>query len=405
VSIGGNDANPGTQAAPLRTIQKCLDVIQPGQTCQAAAGTYSESLTLKTSGTASQPITLTCASPGACTVNSGAAQTLGTSNHTHYYTFDGIRFIGTAVTSEATIWMGQGAPFSRTDDIGNHGYIFRNCYIEGNMKFYGHGILVENCELNGKNLWQDAIWERDGTSHDNTYRNNLIYNYKRRGVWSMSHTNNPLVEGNTIHDIGLYGINFDGAGYPVTNGNAINNRVYNIGGGGFGVGIFFENGFDGLAQGNLIHDVTGGYGIYAQNYGPGSAIDPGWVTENNIEWRGNATNLQILNNVVYNYANGIRVAAANRVTIDHNTLYNATAQTPVFFRPDVNASGVTYTPSNETVTNNVFFSSTIVWPSGSPTSGSVVSGNFSGNPSFVNPPTDLHLRAGSPACGAGAYPC
>jgi parallel beta-helix repeat protein len=381
-------------------------VIQPGETCQAAAGTYNETLTLKTSGTASQPITLVCATRGACTVNSGAAQTLGTSNHTHYYTIDGLRFIGTALTSEATVWLGQGVAWSGTDAAaGNNGLVLRNCYIEGNVKVFGHNNLVENCELNGKNLWLDGIYERDAGSHDNTYRNNVIYNYKRRGIWSMYRTVNTLVEGNTIHDIGLYGINFDGAGFPVTNDRALDNHVYNIGAGGFGVGVFFEDGMNGLAQGNIIHGISGGYGIYVQNYGNGSNIDTGWHTENDIEYRDDNTNIRILNNVIYNYSNGIRVAAANGVTIDRNTLYNVTAQTPIFFRPDVSASGVTYTPSNQTVTNNIFFSGTVAWPSGSPTSGSVVSGNFSGNPSFVNPPTDLHLGAGSPACGAGAYPC
>ncbi len=43
----GSDANPGTQTQPWKTIQKCLDVVQPGDTCDIIGGTYNEALTLQ----------------------------------------------------------------------------------------------------------------------------------------------------------------------------------------------------------------------------------------------------------------------------------------------------------------------------------------------------------------------
>jgi len=42
VARNGNDANPGTQAAPLRTIQRAADLAQPGDAITVHAGVYRE---------------------------------------------------------------------------------------------------------------------------------------------------------------------------------------------------------------------------------------------------------------------------------------------------------------------------------------------------------------------------
>jgi hypothetical protein len=60
VATGGDDAAPGTLAAPLRTIQRAVDLAQPGNTIFIRGGTYAPStnIQLLKSGTAGQPITL-----------------------------------------------------------------------------------------------------------------------------------------------------------------------------------------------------------------------------------------------------------------------------------------------------------------------------------------------------------
>ncbi|WP_082404292.1 right-handed parallel beta-helix repeat-containing protein [Saccharothrix sp. NRRL B-16348] len=60
VATDGNDSNPGTLAAPLRTIQRGVDLAQPGYTIHVRGGTYAPStnIQLLKNGTASQPITL-----------------------------------------------------------------------------------------------------------------------------------------------------------------------------------------------------------------------------------------------------------------------------------------------------------------------------------------------------------
>jgi hypothetical protein len=60
VATNGNDSNAGTLAAPLRTIQRAVDLAQPGTTIQIRGGTYAPSTNIRIlgNGTASQPITM-----------------------------------------------------------------------------------------------------------------------------------------------------------------------------------------------------------------------------------------------------------------------------------------------------------------------------------------------------------
>ncbi len=57
VATNGNDANPGTEAQPWRTIQKAMSAATPGSTVNIRAGTYPERLTVNVSGTAGNFVT------------------------------------------------------------------------------------------------------------------------------------------------------------------------------------------------------------------------------------------------------------------------------------------------------------------------------------------------------------
>ena len=65
VSPSGNDLNPGTYAAPWRTIQKAANSIRPGNTVLIANGNYSEIVVSTTAGTAAAPITFRAVSDSA----------------------------------------------------------------------------------------------------------------------------------------------------------------------------------------------------------------------------------------------------------------------------------------------------------------------------------------------------
>ena len=61
VATNGNDANPGTLAQPLLTVQRAVDLVAAGGTIALRGGTYAPSTTIKLlkDGTSSRPITLT----------------------------------------------------------------------------------------------------------------------------------------------------------------------------------------------------------------------------------------------------------------------------------------------------------------------------------------------------------
>ncbi len=293
VSTNGNDANPGTLSQPLKTIQKCLDRVLPGGTCEIMAGTYYESLILRTSGTENARITIRNYNGQTVTVNSGSGKTLVTGGRIHYYTIDGLRFIASytspgqgdyTIKFSANIWDGEA-----NRDGGNNGFILRNCYVEGSIQFYGHNNLVENCELNGKNNWVNGLVDNFAASHDNIYRNNVIHEYKNRGIWTMQNTDNILIEANLIYNTGGRGIDCDGAWIPINQCKIIGNIIHDIT--GEGIGIHLENSFNSLADGNIIYNLN--KGVHAINYGLG----PGFMSS--AEYRTTNTNTIIRNNIVY----------------------------------------------------------------------------------------------------------
>ncbi|GHH89060.1 DUF1565 domain-containing protein [Streptomyces capitiformicae] len=60
VATNGDDANSGTMSALLRTIQRAVDLAQPGDTILIRGGSYAPTtnIQLLKSGTSSQPITM-----------------------------------------------------------------------------------------------------------------------------------------------------------------------------------------------------------------------------------------------------------------------------------------------------------------------------------------------------------
>ena len=54
VAPSGNDANPGTRATPLRTIQRAADLAQPGDVITVHEGVYRERITPPRGGQSNQ---------------------------------------------------------------------------------------------------------------------------------------------------------------------------------------------------------------------------------------------------------------------------------------------------------------------------------------------------------------
>lgn len=64
VATGGDDANPGTETAPLRAIQRAADIAQPGDTITVHAGVYRERINPPRGGTSDRLRIVYRAAPG-----------------------------------------------------------------------------------------------------------------------------------------------------------------------------------------------------------------------------------------------------------------------------------------------------------------------------------------------------
>jgi parallel beta helix pectate lyase-like protein/uncharacterized protein DUF1565 len=191
VTTTGSDSNAGTEFAPWRTVQRALNILQPGQRALVRAGTYTQDLSFSRAGTATAPITV-ASYPGERPVLH-ASSTSGD-------TFP-IRITG-------SYFRLQGFVLENARGISS-----TNVYFEGS---------ADHIELNGNEL---------RFSQD-------------QGAFADPGTSDIQILGNFIHDNGWghvpgqhqsHGLYLEGANHLVAN-NMITDHPY-----GFGIQIYPEN--------------------------------------------------------------------------------------------------------------------------------------------------------------------
>lgn len=101
VATSGKDANPGTAAAPWRTIAKAVQAVKPGDTVLLHSGTYAERLVPVTSGTAEAPITFAAAPGEVATLNGKTVPLKERSGLVHLEQVNHLRIVGLVVTNAA----------------------------------------------------------------------------------------------------------------------------------------------------------------------------------------------------------------------------------------------------------------------------------------------------------------
>lgn len=102
VATTGVDSNPGTEAAPKRTVQAAVNAATPGTTIRVAAGTYSGKIRLNKSGTVAAPYRITAASAGTVTLTAAVEPRPCT---------------GGSPANERTVTIGQGADYWQLDGL------------------------------------------------------------------------------------------------------------------------------------------------------------------------------------------------------------------------------------------------------------------------------------------------
>ena len=228
----GSDANPGTAASPLKTIQAALNRAVPGVTVNLAAGTYRERPVTKIAGTASAPITIKGPEAGKDRSGRYRAVLFGTSrvfNIDHsYYVLDGFTVDGQEAlqstaypTSSAQVRAFKDANQSKVADgrlvyVGSSdtsrnitGVVIRNMYLNGaggeciRMRNNAFGNVVENSTI----TWCGLFGKGDDVQRDKYHNGEGIYigtspNSTTQPMYSNDTSSGNRVENNTIWTYG-----------------------------------------------------------------------------------------------------------------------------------------------------------------------------------------------------------
>jgi hypothetical protein len=209
VSPSGSDSNDGSQNSPFATIQKAVQVVQPGSVVHVLPGVYTQPITVKTSGTADARISFVSDTRWAAQIKTTGSEVPWTTRA------DYIDIIGFDITSDgARDGMVNYGSYTRTlanhihdipgkcDNIGGSGVTDSNYTAHDNdlignvvnnigstyptMCEYVHAIYHSNARghiLNniafhnagvGINLWHGAT--------DTVVANNLSFGNKEHGI-------------------------------------------------------------------------------------------------------------------------------------------------------------------------------------------------------------------------------
>jgi hypothetical protein len=227
VSPSGSDSNPCTQTSPCATPDYVFNnKAVAGDTVQVAAGVYNNGgsqINLTKSGTSGSPITLTCATRGACTLeNSISGNNTVVEIDGSYVTLDG--FIVTS-TNNSVPNLNLGIYI-----VGNHVNITRNTihHIEADCSSAGGGGIniaggAGSGDIIDSNLVFDIGWNNpacNGTVHVHGI------NFEPNNSSTVTITNNII-----YHSTGGWGIQVQGGGQTTTSIIA-NNLIFSGGGGG-----------------------------------------------------------------------------------------------------------------------------------------------------------------------------
>jgi hypothetical protein len=153
IAPDGVDTNPGTEAAPLKTVTGALAKVKPGVTLWLKAGTYATGATIdivfKYSGTANMPVTLQAA-PGARPVLDFSSQPAG---------MDSLRGINLV----ANYWHIKGIELKKASD---------NCIAIAGSNNIIEDVIVHECGDSGIQITAPS----DQATDDTRAANNTVLN-------------------------------------------------------------------------------------------------------------------------------------------------------------------------------------------------------------------------------------
>ena len=258
VATTGSDDNPGSAAAPWRTVGKALRSLSAGQSAVVRGGTYVEALWVDRGGTANAPITIRAAPGEVAVIDAPGDAALVMASGAQYLRFQGIVFESATGPSSANVLA----------ENGSHHIELLGCEIRGSARqgFYSesgtNAIHIIAC-----NIHDNGGSGPSGLDH-NVYlqgTNHLIASSLIRGAGNgygiqiYPSSTAAIVSASTVVGNGEGGIIVGSEGNGTTNGARIvgNILAFNA---GPGLSAFWGGiaGGDNIARGNIGWGNIGG---------------------------------------------------------------------------------------------------------------------------------------------------
>src|SRR5579863_4687682 len=328
VSTSGNDSNPGTQAAPWRTIQHAADTARAGSTVNVRGGVYEELVSIKTSGNASDGFITFRSYPGETAI------------------LDATHFTPTSRTGVLTI---HNQSYVRVE-----GFEIRNFHTAEHrlaplgIDISGSGSHIELLKNNVHHIEQ-TFPGRDAPGSGGNGFGIAVY-----GTDAKAPITDLVIDGNEVHHLKT-----GSSESLVVNGNVTNFRITHNGvhdNNNIGIDVIgfertapdpaVDQARDGVVSGNLVYNIT-------------SKGNPAYGNDENSDgiYVDGGTRILIEQNVMHDVDFGIELASEHR---DRATSY-ITARNNLIYR--CHTAGVSiggYAPErghtdHSTVVNNTLY--------------------------------------------------
>jgi Right handed beta helix region len=326
VSPTGNDSNPGTQAAPWRTVQHAADTVRAGSTVNVRGGVYEEIVSIKASGNATDGFITFKSYPGETAVLE--AEHLTPSERSGVLTIDNksyVRIEGFEIRNFRTAEHRLVPLGISVMGAGSHIELLKNNVHHIEQTFPGR-----DAPGSGGNGFGIAVYGTDAKTpiSELVIDGNEVHHLKTGSSESLvvnGNVTNFRVTHNVVHDnnnIGIDVIGFertapDPAVDQARDGVVSGNLVYNItsrGNPAYGDeqnsdGIYVDGGTRILIEQNIIHDVDFGIELASEHKDRATS----YITARN--------------NLIYHcHTAGVSIGgyAPDRGRTDHSTVVNNT---------------------------------------------------------------------------------
>src|SRR5579859_5878145 len=281
VAATGSDSNPGTLAAPLKTISYALNQAVPGDTVMVRGGTYSGALTITRSGLLGKAITIK-AYPGERPVLDGSTitvtgwQAIVSLSNVRYIVFDGLD------VANLTSSIANTDPEGIFINGASHDITISNCNIY-NIKNTttladgrsGHAVLVIGSDNNTaiSNLMITGCIVHDtrtGTSENITLAGNVdSFTVSHNTIYNTENIGIIIAGGDNLNRSGNVTVNY------ARNGVVSDNTLYNVsmansvstwGAGNYGaIAIYICGGAGTVVERNTVYACDRGIGLVSES--------------------------------------------------------------------------------------------------------------------------------------------